>query len=316
MAIWREKQPTEERLEEDSQNLVRSARPPVGRNLETHDFPPLPQIPTTEEVTEELQQVTRLYTSCDDPIESAARKQRVLVSDAQGLMEETAQGIIIAAHKAQAAQTQLQEEILAQAPIILLPAKPTNTIGSSTQQPTTGITGKKRGRPARTRDLRISPKTFTGASSHRRIMSSIHSSPGGAAGTPRGSKTSRDYLHRKFSVVHSGLKPENVLVPSMIGPSKVPRKSAVNGKPLNSSEEDCPSTSASNGLEVKQGGALAFDDGASRNDAMQDSFRRFNRHGDLGHIRRLRFWPLSSVSLTFLDQLWSSLSTTFSFTQT
>lgn len=190
-AIWREKQPTEERLEEDSQNLVRSARPPVGRNLETHDFPPLPQIPTTEEVTEELQQVTRLYTSCDDPIESAARKQRVLVSDAQGLMEETAQGIIIAAHKAQAAQTQLQEEILAQAPIILLPAKPTNTIGSSTQQPTTGITGKKRGRPARTRDLRISPKTFTGASSRRRIMSNIHSSPGGAAGTPRGSKTSR-----------------------------------------------------------------------------------------------------------------------------
>ncbi|KAH0872806.1 hypothetical protein HID58_070168 [Brassica napus] len=183
-AIWREKQPTEERLEEDSQNLVRSARPPVGRNLETHDFPPLPLIPTTEEVMEELQLVTRLYTSCDDPVESAARKQRVLVSDAQGLMEETAQGIFIAAQKAQAAQTQLQEEILAQAPIILLPAKPTNRIGSSTQQPTTGITGKKRGRPARTRDLRISPKTFTGASSCRRIMSSIHSSSGGAAGTP------------------------------------------------------------------------------------------------------------------------------------
>lgn len=120
--------------------------------------PPLPLIPTTEEVMEELQQVTRLYTSCDDPIESAARKQRVLVSDAQGLMEETAQGIIIAAQKAQAAQTQLQEEILDHALIILLPAKPTNTIGSSTQQPTTGITGKKRGRPARTRDLRISQK--------------------------------------------------------------------------------------------------------------------------------------------------------------
>ncbi|CAN7015186.1 unnamed protein product [Brassica oleracea var. botrytis] len=156
-----------------------------------------------------------------------------------------------------------------------------------------------------------------------------------------------DYLHRKFSVVHSGLKPENVLVPSMIGPSKVPRKSAhgvgsaVNGKPLNSSEEDCPSTSASNGLEVKQGGKKGSR--SSRSDRVASdrehlplmmellgmmpckvieslagfySFRRFNRHGDLGHIRRLRFWPLSSVSLTFLDQLWSSLSTTFSFTQT
>ena len=36
-----------------------------------------------------------------------------------------------------------------------------------------------------------------------------------------------DYLQRELSVVHSDLKPENVLVPSMIGPSKVPRKSGV-----------------------------------------------------------------------------------------
>uniref|UniRef100_A0A0D3BYC8 non-specific serine/threonine protein kinase n=1 Tax=Brassica oleracea var. oleracea TaxID=109376 RepID=A0A0D3BYC8_BRAOL len=145
-----------------------------------------------------------------------------------------------------------------------------------------------------------------------------------------------DYLQRELSVVHSDLKPENVLVPSMIGPSKVPRKSAhgvgsaVNGKPLNSSEEDCPSTSASSGLEVKQGGVhYALDDcivssriGGRLNKehlplmmellgmmprkiALGGRYSRdlFNRHGDLGHIRRLRFWPMSSVSLTFLDQL-------------
>ncbi|CDY58290.1 BnaCnng32910D [Brassica napus] len=197
-----------------------------------------------------------------------------------------------------------------------------------------------------------------------------------------------DYLQRELSVVHSDLKPENVLVPSMIGPSKVPRKSAhgvgsaVNGKPLNSSEEDCPSTSASSGLEVKQGARQRYtvanrtntgskyttsaDSGRlrvyvlnlplemycsipiaettmiemsriggrlnkehlplmmellgmmPRKIALGGRYSRdlFNRHGDLGHIRRLRFWPMSSVSLTFLDQLWSSLSTTFSFTQT
>ncbi|WZZ52755.1 hypothetical protein YC2023_052862 [Brassica napus] len=165
-----------------------------------------------------------------------------------------------------------------------------------------------------------------------------------------------DYLQRELSVVHSDLKPENVLVPSMIGPSKVPRKSeskercaksiieydkahgvgsAVNGKPLNSSEEDCPSTSASSGLEVKQGVHKQHSsetvEGSEhlplmmellgmmpRKIALGGRYSRdlFNRHGDLGHIRRLRFWPMSSVSLTFLDQLWSSLSTTFSFTQT
>lgn len=46
---------------------------------------------------EELHEVTRQYLSCEDPIEAAARRQRVLISDAQGDMERTAAAIISAA---------------------------------------------------------------------------------------------------------------------------------------------------------------------------------------------------------------------------
>lgn len=55
------------------------------------------QIPTREAVMEELHEVTRQYLSCSDPVEAAARRQRVMYSDANGQMEETATAIIKAA---------------------------------------------------------------------------------------------------------------------------------------------------------------------------------------------------------------------------
>lgn len=49
---------------------------------------------TKEAVMEQLHEVTRQYLSCPDPVEAAARRQRVLYSDANGLMEETAASIM------------------------------------------------------------------------------------------------------------------------------------------------------------------------------------------------------------------------------
>lgn len=72
-------------------------RPPLERNLAVCDFPQTDLIPTTEEVLAELQKVTDQYTNVDDPRESAARKQRVLQGENEGLMAATAVGIIAAA---------------------------------------------------------------------------------------------------------------------------------------------------------------------------------------------------------------------------
>ncbi|CAN6828810.1 unnamed protein product, partial [Brassica oleracea] len=75
-----------------------SSNPPLIRNLAVHDFP-LPAIPTTEEVMNELQEVTIQYVNCADPTISEARRQRVLQGEAKGLMAETAASIVVAASK-------------------------------------------------------------------------------------------------------------------------------------------------------------------------------------------------------------------------
>ncbi|CAF2074823.1 unnamed protein product [Brassica napus] len=71
--------------------------PPLERNLELTDYPHLPRIPLREEVMEDLREVTFQYTNVTDPIEAAARFQRVISSEEEGLMEETASRIIAAA---------------------------------------------------------------------------------------------------------------------------------------------------------------------------------------------------------------------------
>ena len=81
----------------DTDVALLQPRPPVERNLNLTDFPPpppLPRIPTTDEVMDDLREVTYQYVNCPDPTESAARRQRVLDGEANGLMEETAARII------------------------------------------------------------------------------------------------------------------------------------------------------------------------------------------------------------------------------
>ncbi|KAL0677005.1 hypothetical protein Bca4012_004986 [Brassica carinata] len=60
-------------------------------------------IPTIEEVMEDLHQVTRQYLSCPDPVEAAARRQRVFQGDANMQMEEATEAIIASETRRRAA---------------------------------------------------------------------------------------------------------------------------------------------------------------------------------------------------------------------
>ncbi|CAN7120116.1 unnamed protein product [Brassica rapa subsp. narinosa] len=55
------------------------------------------RVPTTEEVMEQLREDTIHYINVDNPIESAARRQRVLQTEEEGLMQKTASRIVAAA---------------------------------------------------------------------------------------------------------------------------------------------------------------------------------------------------------------------------
>ncbi|KAL0760652.1 hypothetical protein Bca101_076802 [Brassica carinata] len=74
-----------------------TSRPPLERNLELTDYPHLPRIPLREEVMEDLREVTFQYTNVTDPIEAAAKLQKVIRSEEEGLMKETTSRIIAAA---------------------------------------------------------------------------------------------------------------------------------------------------------------------------------------------------------------------------
>lgn len=86
------------------------ARPPLERNLNASDFlPPPPSLPTTEQVMEQLVEATYQYTNRPNPIEREARRQRVLETNSQGIMEETAARIIEAERAAIIASSPAQQ---------------------------------------------------------------------------------------------------------------------------------------------------------------------------------------------------------------
>lgn len=134
-------------------------RPPLERNLEVRDFPPPPRVPLREEVLEQLREDTFHYTNVEDPVEAAARLQRVYNSEENNLMEETASRIIEAAANNLRAHEESNRGLMNAAPVLYSTprAQPETT---STQTPRSSR--RTRDRANSTRRIQASPRIFAG----------------------------------------------------------------------------------------------------------------------------------------------------------
>lgn len=148
-------------------------RPPLEGNLEVTEFPPLPQAPTTEEVLEELREVTYQYTNVQDPVENAARMQRLLDSEVNGLMAETAANIVAAATRnfddlAREPSPPVEHEAYAQ---------DITNISHQVEFPDSSRARQNRVKKAQGKRIASSPRTLLGAKSLKRNLYPRHSSP-------------------------------------------------------------------------------------------------------------------------------------------
>uniref|UniRef100_M4DJV0 Uncharacterized protein n=1 Tax=Brassica campestris TaxID=3711 RepID=M4DJV0_BRACM len=170
---WREKTPTVDQEATSQQRQIYPPRQNQEHIVTLGEASLLSAIPSKEQVMEELREVTLQYLNVEDPTERAARQKRVLQSEMDGTVEETAANIIHASTAAALATFTLptpQE----------LPSLPQAT------SPNNGGTSqvRRRGRTAKTttarKVIRLSPKTYSGMGSRKRNLAQLQAaaSPG------------------------------------------------------------------------------------------------------------------------------------------
>ena len=175
---WREKTNTRDNFRQESSENSRTRRPPLEREYEGAAPPPTLQTPpTTEQVMGELREVTVQYTSCADPTESAARKQRVLQGEARGLMANTAAQIIAATTGANHG-----ENLTLELPAITSDPDQDTAVLDIPLRAETPITAtlvekKKRGRPPLNKTITKNTTKLNGAKSSKRNMVLVQNSP-------------------------------------------------------------------------------------------------------------------------------------------
>ncbi|CAA7050642.1 unnamed protein product [Microthlaspi erraticum] len=230
--IWREKERDTRRTPPRREESVtsRPSQIPLGRTL---DFTgsPTNRIPTLEEAMADLQEVTVQYVDCGDPIESEARRQRVLLGEMEGLMATTAANMVTAATAAAASETQTYQENEQQTQRY---AEIQNAQEPQEEENIHVPSTRKRGRPPLARKtLGKSPMRLTGATSPSRKMNLTQRSPWGrkmqaSQATNAGASTSRTVTPRQKAIMSNrtgnATRPPRVPSPRAPSPSPLTRR--------------------------------------------------------------------------------------------
>ncbi|XP_010495728.1 PREDICTED: pollen-specific leucine-rich repeat extensin-like protein 1 [Camelina sativa] len=184
---WREKTRSSTEIHGEPSVSSRARRPPLEREVASPDPPTPPpenahiqtiqhqashlkhqepETQTREQIMNELQEITIQYMSCPDPVESAARRMRVLQTDSVNLMEETANSIL--------ASNQKTKNHLPLPPPDQPANKPLNvkdTTSSAILQKNTSETSKRgRGRPPLQKQTGKTNQPLRGAKPQKRIL--------------------------------------------------------------------------------------------------------------------------------------------------
>ncbi|KAF3595182.1 hypothetical protein DY000_02024425 [Brassica cretica] len=187
---WRANSPTADQEATSQQRQSRSPRPSLGCHLDVTDFPPLPIVPSTKEVMEELRELTLQYMNVEDPTERAARQQRVLQSELDGTVEATAANII------QASTTAALASIGVSSPQVM-----TSSAQVADSENVVANPVRRRGRPARSStsqsNIRLNPKTYAGIGVSYGVIGGIYKHCG--------SKRDEERRLVEFGRVHRGL---------------------------------------------------------------------------------------------------------------
>lgn len=183
--VWREKPritntlPSPPKMREEVSESSKSRRPPLERNIMPSEIQNgLPQ-QAFEEALGELREVMVQYTSCADPSESAARKERLRQAEEAGQFEETAAQMVLANMEK---QTHVMESDIVDLPQERTPAilrlGPTieNTKGINNNQKK-ATSKNKPGRLAGKKQTANSPSKLPGASSRKRKSIQIGTPP-------------------------------------------------------------------------------------------------------------------------------------------
>ncbi|CAA7054620.1 unnamed protein product [Microthlaspi erraticum] len=173
---WREKpgsrHPREESLPVVAENSIfRTPTREIGEEVQRTT-----SIPTTEEVMEDLQDVTIQYANCSDPIERAARLRRILQSEEQGLMATTAAQIVATATENYYRTLQYDQE--EQPPPRVDLAEVLTEVVTEMVPESQNVPKKRRGRPSKNK--RTSP--MIGTSLKARRFTSINGGTSKGAG--------------------------------------------------------------------------------------------------------------------------------------